>query len=155
MTFPIKLVDADHALSFTTQARLCITAPQLALGLSANPANVHAREAVTWTLTARNLALQAADTALTVNLPFNATLVSGTLTSSANAASELSGTIKWQGILGAQAGVTLTYQAVLPLSATKRETYGSAIATVADEVWQAGVWINSQPYAAYLPVLRK
>ena len=155
ISFPIELSDADHAVRFTTRARLPIVTPQMAIDLSVSPRTARVYTPVTWTLAAHNFSPITTEAIITADLPFSLTMLTGTLTSSVGVATELSGTIRWQGVVGPQDAVTLTYQVTMPLSVSKRLWYGSAVAAVSDEVWQANAWISSQPYALYLPVFRK
>ncbi len=155
VTLPLTLCDVDHALCFTTTARLSIDAPTFALDLSPSRTLIHPRDAVTWTLTARNLGVDAPTTEINASLPFSQTLISGTLSASVGGANELSGTISWAGSISAGQVVTLTYQATGTLVLSDTLYYGGAVISDGMDVWQTGSWLAVQPYKAYLPVVRK
>ena len=156
LNVPIQWSDQDHDLQYHTLARLPIDVPVFALDL--NPSNTHIRprEAVTWTLTARNLGpAAAASTAITAVLPFGRDLVSGTLRASVGAATELSGTIGWLGTIPAGQAITLTYQMTGGIQPIDRVDYASAILSDGRDLWHVGNWLTVTPFKAYLPVLRK
>jgi hypothetical protein len=147
--------DLDHQLHFTATARLPINAPVLAVDLAATPNTTRPRNVITWTLTARNVGADAAVANLIAQVPFTQTAISGTLTANIGTATMHSGTIGWTGALPAGQVVTVTYGMTTPLALQDRTSYGSAMITDGEDVWQAGEWLLSRPRRVYLPVIRK
>jgi uncharacterized repeat protein (TIGR01451 family) len=152
---PVMFDDLDHQLHFTATARLPINAPVVAIDLAVSPNPARPRNVITWTLTARNVGADAAVANLIAQVPFTQTAISGTLTVNIGTATLHSGTIGWTGALPAGQVVTVTYGMTTPLALQDRTSYGSAMITDGEDVWQAGEWLLSQPRRVYLPVIRK
>ena len=155
VTLPVTFCDVDHAVCFTTTARLSIDAPTFALDLSPSRTPIHPHDVVTWTLIAHALGVAAPSTLITALLPLDQSMISGTLSASVGLAHELSGTISWAGSISAGQTVTLTYQATGTLILSDTLHYGGAVISDGLDVWQTGSWLTVQPYRSYLPIIRK
>ncbi|HZY43734.1 MAG TPA: S8 family serine peptidase [Anaerolineae bacterium] len=155
VTLPVQFVDQDHALQFVSTARLAIDAPAFAFDLQPSSASIRPHDLITWTLTARNFGLDAPVAVITDLLPFNQTIVSGSLAYDSGSASYLSGTIRWNGSISAGQSITLSYQMSGPLVFSDHVYYAGAVMSDGSDVWQAGNWLTVQPYQSYLPIVRK
>lgn len=153
VTIPVAFTDADHAITFHQTARVGVSRPDLSassFSVEANPA--HSLQVVTWTLVARNVGLADAPTvAITGLLPIDATMLSGTLASSVGAASELSGTVRWNGAVPAGGLVTLTYQMTVPPNLSNRLYFGGALFDDGLVLNHVGTWLEVRPHRFYLP----
>ncbi len=152
VTLPVQFVDQDHALQFVSMARLTIDAPAFAFDLQPSSISIRPHEIMTWTLTAHNLGIDAPAAIMTDLLPFNQTIVSGSVAYASGAASYLSGTIRWGGSISAGASITLSYQMSGPQVFVY---YADAVLSDGSDVWQTGNWLTVQPYQSYLPIVRK
>ncbi len=157
VTIPVAFADADHAITFHKEARISIGRPDLSassLSVEANPA--HPLQTVTWTLVARNTGLADAPTlAITGLLPIDTVMLSGTLASSVGSASELSGTVKWDGAIPAGSALTITYQMTVPGSLEDRLYFGDALLDDGLTLARTPAWLTVQPQRYYLPQIYK
>jgi len=155
VTLPVQFSDRDHVLHFVNTARLTIDRPTFAFDLSPINSWVRPGELMTWTLVARNQGVGAPAVLITALLPFNQTIVSGTLAYQSGAATYLTDTIWWQGSISTGQSISLTYQMSASSSLSKSLYYGGAVLADGMDTWQTGNWLTVQPYQVYLPVVRK
>jgi uncharacterized repeat protein (TIGR01451 family) len=155
ITVPVEFDDLDHQLHFTSTARLPINTPVLIFNLTPSPNPARPRQMMTWTLTARNAGADAPSVALLAPLPFNQTVISGSVAANLSAATYTSRTINWSGSILANQVLTVTYQMTMPSALTDALFYGSAMLTDGEDVWHAENWLRSQPRHIYWPLIKK
>lgn len=155
LTAPIEWADEDRGWRFSIPARLDVDRAAFAVSIEPSQPDVRAREIVTWTVQLHNLGAQAASPVLSAQLPFGLAAISGTVRAGSGLVTYLTRTITWMGALPAGGSVTVTYQMTAPKSLQPAQLYSSAQLTWNDETWQAGGWLRSGPWLAYLPIMPK
>ena len=157
VAIPVTFRDDERAITFHREARVGIDRPDLSsssLSVDAHPAR--SAQIVTWTLVARNDGLSAAPIAtVTGLLPFNTSMISGALASSAGTASEISGTVTWHAAISAGHAITLTYRMTVPATLGERMFFGGALFDDGKLVTHTGTWLTAQSNRFYLPSVRK
>jgi uncharacterized repeat protein (TIGR01451 family) len=161
----------EQGIRFRREAVLRVGAPDLATSAltlaypavtesTGTPHRAGAATEVQVTLTLRNIGLADAPAAWVDNpLPWTMRLVTGTLAwSGQGTGTELAreNRIRWQGELGRDALVTVTYRALAP--ATLTETWAYNAARLEDGLggaWERGDWLNAGPNRYYLPIAPK
>ena len=154
---PITFTDGDHGITFHKEARIGIARSDLSAStIGFTPGVAHSAQVVTWTIVARNTGPAAATSAVVTGLlPIDATVISGTLTASAGAASALSDTVQWSGSIPAGGVITITYRMTTPLTLIDRLRFGSALFDDGAVLSQAGAWLPTQPYRTRLLLIYK
>jgi hypothetical protein len=110
---------------------------------------------VTWTLTARNSGALAAPVTVTLGVPFEQTLITGSQRSNIGALITHENRLEWLGRLGPGETLTATYRLTTSRTLPPLRLYGSATAATDRDVWQAGSYWLVMPFRTYLPVMRK
>ena len=154
---PVAFADGYLGITFHRTVQVGIGRPDLSpstiVGAGAERAPTRV---VTWTVVARNAGpVDAVPATITGLLPLEDEILSGTLTASEGAASELSGTVQWHGAIPAGGSVTITYQAVVSRTLKDRLHYGSALFDDGTLLHHAQAWLLVEPYRFYMPIIRK
>ncbi len=157
---PIAFTDGHLGITFHKTVQVGIYRPDLSSStidaLSAEGGPAHPLDVVTWTIVARNNGqADAASATITGLLPLGTEMLSGTLAASVGAASELSGTVQWHGMIPAGGLVTITYQMVVTRTLADRLYFGSALLDDGVVLNHSKAWLAVQPYRFYLPQVYK
>ncbi len=155
ITLPVEFLDDDQAIRFTRAARINVAGPQLVLNYAPSAATALTGHVLTWTLTARNIGALTAPVTVAVNAPFGQTWIDGSLKWNTGLLINHGDRLGWIGMLGLNEVLTVTYRMTTPWALTPVVLYGSASAATDQEVWQAGSYLQVEPYRAYLPLVRK
>lgn len=156
LTIPVTFRDGDRAITFHKDIRVGLNRPNLStsrLLVEANPAD--SAQVINWTLVARNTGLATAAANITALLPINTSMLSGSLQSSVGAATEVSGTIRWDGAIAAGGSFTLTYRMSVPAILNDRLYFGGALLDDGLSLTHASVWLTARPLRFYLPLVNK
>jgi hypothetical protein len=155
VTLPVEFRDDDQAIRFTRAARINVGGPRLELSYAPDAAATMTNRVMTWTLTARNSGGLATPVTVTLGVPFEQKLITGSLRASIGSLITHESRLKWLGTLGLGEALTVTYQLTTAWTLSPLWVYGSATAATDQTVWQAGSYWLITPHQAYLPVVRK
>ncbi|HSD85555.1 MAG TPA: hypothetical protein VLG46_16965, partial [Anaerolineae bacterium] len=155
VTLPVEFRDADQAIRFTRTARINVAGPELKLSYAPSKATAFTDQVVTWTLTARNIGALAAPVTVALDTPIDQMWIDGSLQWNTGLLINHGEWLGWNGTLGVDEALTVTYRMTTPWTLTPVVLYGSASAATAQAVWQAGGYLQVGPYRLFLPLLRK
>ena len=154
---PVAFTDGHLGITFRKTVQVGIVRPDLSSStVDAGLVPVHPFDVARWTIVARNTGqVDAASATITGLLPIDTEMLSGTLAASVGAASELSGTVQWHGMIPAGGWVTITYQMAATNTLQDRLYYGSALFDDGMTLHHAQAWLPVQPYRFYMPVVHR
>jgi len=90
-----------------------------------------------------------------LNTPIDQTWIDGSLKWNTGLLINHGDGLGWNGTLGLNEALTVTYRMTTPWTLTPIVLYGSASAATNQAVWQAGSYLRVEPYQVYLPLVRK
>ncbi len=158
---PAEFTLGEQGLRFRREAVVRLAAPELSAStLTVTPAAANSSTEVSVTLALRNTGLSDAPAAtLDAPLPWTMQLVTGTLSASAGAPTELptENRVQWEGSLAVGEAVTLTYRAVAP-RALAEPTWAYVAARLEDGIggaWERGGWLYVEPHRFFFPIMAR
>ncbi len=150
--------DDTHGIPFDQSAVVRVAAPDLMLSTFAAPSPVRPTALPTHTLVVSNSGLAlAASAQVTVLLPIQTAIVSGSLTLSGPGSATISGGgIGWQGTLGVGQSAKLTYRLdTTRMLADKALLSEALLNDGAGGAWERTVWVDVVPYRLIFPLIFK
>jgi uncharacterized repeat protein (TIGR01451 family) len=150
--------DDAHGIPFDQSVVLRMAAPDLGASTFTAPSPVRPDALPTYTLSISNSGLALAASAyVTVLLPLQTSIVSGSLAlSGPGSATISSGAIGWRGPLDVGQSVTLTYRLNTTRMLEDRSLLSEALlADGAGGTWERILWVDVVPYRVILPLMFK
>jgi uncharacterized repeat protein (TIGR01451 family) len=154
LSLPVEFHDDDQAIRFTHAVRLNVGGPELAIAYQSSSTRIPRAQVVTWTFTARNDSAASVTPVMTLGVPFGQAIVNGSIKWNTGLVINRGAMLGWVGTLAPQEVVTVSYRLVVSWTGKLWWLYGSALAALNDEVWQAGSYAPVSSYTVYLPIVR-
>ncbi len=160
INLPVEFQDDDQAIRFTRAVRLNVGGPELAITYQSSSTAIPLAQVMTWTFTARNDSAVSVTPVVTLGVPFGQAVVNGSIKWNTGLLINRGDTLGWLGTLEPHEIVTVSYRLLVPWMGklgdeiATRWLYGSALAALDHEVWQAGSYARVSSYTAYLPIVR-
>ena len=110
---------------------------------------------MTWTFTARNDSAVSVTPVMTLGVPFGQSIVNGSIKWNTGLLINRGDTLGWVGTLAPHEIVTVSYRLLVPWTGKLWWLYGSALAALDHEVWQASSYARMSSYTTYLPIVRR
>ena len=155
INLPVEFRDDDQAIRFTRAARLTMGEPELAIAYESSSTAIPLAQVVTWTFTARNDSAASMTPVMTLGVPFGQAIVNGSIKWNTGLVINRGDMLGWVGTLAPQESVTVSYRMSVSWTGTLWWLYGSALAGLDHEVWQASSYAMMSSYTTYLPIVRR